>query len=1330
MLKKTQNKSKGISEGEKVNHRAFPTHQDTKSAQVDLKQMIDLFYKNYSSSNLNNTNHELEVKFATKGGKHLTKIDYDNVVKKIKSSGFTSENESGVYLLRINNEYLDSSVGKYKLSNALRTEINGFHSIQNYCRSNDIKLLIKNNFNSVEFVEKASVKLSKEDVNSFYLKDVYFSDFYFSVSYKTEKNLGIVDRRVQSLLNDWTKFKKTFRYINRSTFTHKEYPINVDISIVKSSSKESNGSLKKSFDFSDAGLFNNLEIYEIEIEVDNTKIGIGTEYNTPEKVELILKKTIKIILSGLQGTNYPISYSEQNSVAKAYLKLLYVEQKEKYNPDKKIYASDFIGPSSYTLQMNNIVPLNENSKNPNIRKDYVVTEKTDGARHLMYISETGKIFLINTNMNIVFTGAITTQEEYINSILDGEYVLHDKYGQFINLYMAFDLYYLNGKDVRHYEFIDEQQVKSRYSYLKQLVKGLNHKSIVEEDKQSPLRIDCKSFYPIENKINNIFGACQFILNKINSGLFDYETDGLIFTHTLYGVGSDKVGKAGPLMKITWDYSFKWKPAQFNTIDFLVNTLKGTNGHDIVVPIFENGTNINSASQLNEYKTLVLQVGFDEKKHGYINPCQDVLEDKLPEYGNVDDEDKYKKQRFYPTKPFDANAGLCNIILSSDANGIMQMKTENDEVFEDNTIVEFRYDFNREKKWNWVPLRVRPDKTSELKQSFLGLGKPNYGNSFHVADSNWKSIHYPITEIMISTGQDIPNEEIDGDVYYNRDIIKDKEQRNNNKGLTQGLRDFHNLYVKKLLIMCVSKRGEILIDYACGKGGDFSKWISAQLSFVFGIDVSKDNLENRLDGACARFLNYRKMFKQIPYALFVNGNSSLNIKNGNAMLNEKAIQITKAVFGEETSTNPIVKQLGKGVERQYGRAKAGFNISSCQFAIHYFMENINTMKNFITNVAECTALNGYFIGTSYDGKLVYELLKDKKKGESIVINDNGVKIWELRKEYDTYAIINDDSSCLGYQIDVFQESINKMIPEYLVNYDYLNQVMEDYGFVLLKNEEAINLGLPASTGLFSTLFSFMEEEIKKNKFKKNDYGKAYMMNAFEKKISFLNRYFVYKKIRNVNTSKVTIDNIDNIDNIDINPITKKIGPITKIGETQKIKKPKTEKPKTEKPKTEKPKTEKPKTEKLKVKKLSQKILLEQDTEEFIEKEPTLIEKDPTLIEKEPTLIKKSTLIEKEPTLIKKSTLIEKEPTLIKKSTLIEKEPTLIEKDPTLIEKEPTLIKKSMLIKKSKLIEKEPTQLLIPKKKTSSPQTKKSPTIKKTATTKTKKIKKLLIEDEEN
>ena len=133
--------------------------------------------------------------------------------------------------------------------------------------------------------------------------------------------------------------------------------------------------------------------------------------------------------------------------------------------------------------------------------------------------------------------------------------------------------------------------------------------------------------------------------------------------------------------------------------------------------------------------------------------------------------------------------------------------------------------------------------------------------------------------MISTGLNIHS--VENDIYYNKIGGESK---------TRGLRDFHNLYVKSMLFKNVSKKGDICIDYTCGKAGDLPKWIASNLSFVFGIDISKDNLENRINGACSRYLNNKKTHKHMPYALFVNGDSSKNIKSGEAMLNDKAVQI--------------------------------------------------------------------------------------------------------------------------------------------------------------------------------------------------------------------------------------------------------------------------------------------------------------------------------------------------------------------------------------------------------------------------------------------------------
>ena len=48
-----------------------------------------------------------------------------------------------------------------------------------------------------------------------------------------------------------------------------------------------------------------------------------------------------------------------------------------------------------------------------------------------------------------------------------------------------------------------------------------------------------------------------------------------------------------------------------------------------------------------------------------------------------------------------------------------------------------------------------------------------------------------------------------------------------------------------------------MDTSVGKAGDLQKWIDAKLSLVFGVDLSKDNIENRINGACSRYLKAKK-----------------------------------------------------------------------------------------------------------------------------------------------------------------------------------------------------------------------------------------------------------------------------------------------------------------------------------------------------------------------------------------------------------------------------------------------------------------------------------------
>lgn len=1114
---------------------------------VDPKEALDKLLAAYLASNPIQRHdrkiNELEIRFHsnTRKFRPLSKIDYDNVVKFLYAYGFKTDLPEGFHSLRIFHEYMDSR-GKMNMSN-VRAEIVGLDMIQEYCRTNSIQKLLdmpSTTYDKIKFTQKTTPEYAGERVQS-----VVFEDFNLKIAYQLEQISTARSDFIRGILEKWTEKLKSFRYLNRVRLYHPHLPIFADISIVRTSNT-SRGEFLKTYDIQDSGVFAGVEKYEIEMEIDNERVGPGTEYNTVKALTDLIRKSIRIILSGLQGTHYPISYTEKDDVLFSYMRIIKGDDYQLV----RIQNRDFIGPSSMTLQMENVMdPATQQNNLPNIRVNYTVTDKADGERRLLMVDKDGKIYMIDNNMNVIFTGSKTLDKTLFESILDGEFIKYNKLKQIINLYAAFDVYFIHKKSTREFAFApssdappeietedtkskkSDEPVRYRLQLLQQFIGRLKPTSVMNSESTANttscgFSVKCKNFC-ITGPGVTIFQACSRIMSDIDDGIYPYNTDGLIFTPSDAGVGADRAGQAGPLQKISWERSFKWKPPEFNTIDFLVSIKKDKTGKDVIHNIFQDGKNAEGLQNFVQYKTLELRCGFNEKRDGYLQPFQDILDNKLRTPDTADNESAYKPVKFQPTNPSDENACYANIMLREDKHHNLSLYTVDGEFFEDHMIVEFSYDMTKHEGWKWVPIRVRYDKTAELRN-----GLNNFGNAYHVANSNWQSIHRPVTKEIITEGKGIPEfleicgeEEAGGDVnvtskvgvvsaeeagegiYYNRSDGSEKR--------TRSLRDFHNLFVKRKLIMGVSNRKDTLIDYAVGKAGDISKWIQADLGFVFGIDISRDNIHNRLDGACARYLTYRKRYAHMPHALFVNGTSAKLIRNGDALSTPKDKEITMAVFGNGPKD---AQQLGQGVYNQYGKASDGFNVSSCQFALHYFWENKRTLHTFLRNISECTRLNGYFIGTCYDGETVFKLLSNKNEGESVAIFDGPRKIFELTKQYSHTGFAPDDTS-IGYPIHVYQETINKTFREYLVNFNYLVSALSDYGFVLVENTAAQKMGLPSATGLFSDMFSAMMSEIERKPTANNDYGTAPQLTTDEKRISFLNRYFVFRKATGVNTEKI-------------------------------------------------------------------------------------------------------------------------------------------------------------------------------------------------------------------
>jgi predicted NAD-dependent protein-ADP-ribosyltransferase YbiA (DUF1768 family) len=1076
-----------------------------------------------------NPKSELECRFwlpsassssasASPSKRTLTKLDMDRVVGNLLSAGYVIDEDRDLYYLRITPmERVESGRREQYKSMHMRLDIQGLESIQKYCKTNTIPPTIDDENRFMRFTEKKAPPSSMPMPEN---GAAFFADMNYSFSYKWETHYLLHVSETQNIIDNWNNSKKMFRLIKRCRFRRPENPaIFVDVSIVKSNRRAASGVPIPAYTLQDAGIFDNPETYEIELEANNDYFFVSA--GTAKKMDGILsafRPAIHHVLSALQASPLPLPHSEQDAVLGDYLKLIYYHLKGgaevgggggvRVAPT----PTDFLGPSSMTLQIENVV----DSSRVHVLRNYVVTDKADGERKLLFICpykgtgpsrgpKEARIYLIDVNMRVTFTGRTTTDTELFYTMLDGEHVVTDS----ANTFLAFD-YYFGWSPETHtvqsycnYPFfktarkreIEEKGEKDaaakhkyRYTLLKNFIRRLASTTQTADAKKHDRKsivIDAKDFV---YKENDIFEASRQVLNR--SEFAAYPTDGLIFTPCDAPV---PVHHGAHKFRVSWEQSFKWKPPKYNTIDFFVSVRKNRDNQDFIKTSFHGGLNMAQVEE-SPCKVIELHCGYDPERHRYVNAFATLLQEfahpartvaASAAAGLVDAESRreYTHQKFVPTNPCVADAYLAFIPLTRNELNQWVMKTEQGETFTEGNIVEFAYDvLDPEAGRRWKPLRVRYDKTANLL-----AGRKEFGNAFHVADSIWHSIHFPLTRKMMETGRDIRVDNVE--IYY-------EKTRGGGAMYTDRLRKFHNMVKRRLIgaagsSVTITANYKSIIDLAVGKAGDLYKWKQVGFEFVYGIDYSADNIKNSSDGACVRFLKDRAKDGKSLHAMFAVGDSSRNIREGEAFVvggdngaHSIFQQVATAVFGGKPMT-----ELGK----YNGAGKSGFSVCSCQFALHYFFKNAQTLHGFLRNVAENTQMGGYFIGTTYDGDTVFRNLQKYKRGEGIVLSQDEKIYFQLIRGYDHSGFPPDESS-LGYSIHVFQESIGKSAEEYLVNFSFFESMMKLYGFRLAE-PEIDHVDLPSGTGLFRDLY--------------DAYNGAPLTEG-EKTISMMNRFFVFKK----------------------------------------------------------------------------------------------------------------------------------------------------------------------------------------------------------------------------
>ena len=386
-----------------------------------LSDLLDVYnkalHKNTSSKH---TNIEFEVRF-----KRAQSSSFDKLYDELIMRGFSVEFNN--YLLRIGVTYQkgqDEEGQREPMSN-IRVELDDMNHIQELCSNNTLN-------SGARFISKRHVD---ENHNNPYM----INDYNMRVSIQKEvERSNKTSEQVLQIQNRWDNSYKLFRYIYRTSLIHEDFPnIRIDLSKIRTNRD-------KTVYFMDSNVLTSEETYEIEIEI----INVPQEFNKEKKMHILsqLQNSIKFVLSSLQDSPFPVKYSELDKVYNNYMKMIGKLQGDKNKKKKKFdkpskNGKDFIGPSSYTLQPINFVD-DESIDNVCLQRDsFCVTDKADGERKMLFIDVNNKLYFINTNLEIQFTGIkIEGLANYANTLIDGEYITTNKYGTQISLYAAFDIY--------------------------------------------------------------------------------------------------------------------------------------------------------------------------------------------------------------------------------------------------------------------------------------------------------------------------------------------------------------------------------------------------------------------------------------------------------------------------------------------------------------------------------------------------------------------------------------------------------------------------------------------------------------------------------------------------------------------------------------------------------------------------------------------------------------------------------------------------------------------------------------------------------------------------
>ncbi len=252
------------------------------------------------------------------------------------------------------------------------------------------------------------------------------------------------------------------------------------------------------------------------------------------------------------------------------------------------------------------------------------------------------------------------------------------------------------------------------------------------------------------------------------------------------------------------------------------------------------------------------------------------------------------------------------------------------------------------------------------------------------------------------------------------FVRETNDERRNKSTIIRMRKFHN-WVKDVLINTlvnfVPNRKEVyLLDIAVGRGGDLNKWFKANIKGVFGFDANYDSINSNdpfNPGAKQRLLNYHSKDKL---------KSNIKFEVGNAL--EPNLLLLDSIDAYLLS-NKI----------------KGFQIVSCQFALHYFFEHRQNLMNVLKLVSGYLVKGGYFIGTAINGDKIRKLMNYKRLHSDTLFTIRNEKAFSKNHYGNRYTFVINDSGDVGNYFNTTGIST-----EYLVDFQQLVELCAQVNLV--------------------------------------------------------------------------------------------------------------------------------------------------------------------------------------------------------------------------------------------------------------------------------------------